>query len=334
MKSISLAPGDATGIGSLPCADLDDALALLVEHTPGLLACPSLPLAHPGEYLLARAAAGMHGVEVMPDGSLSVDPSKVDPFDPVTDPLPAEAHRSFFGFLDAVADRQDPIKLQLGGPVTLGIALWRAGVDPGRAFAAAGAAVRLRAAAMVEAALQRAPLATQYVFVDEPGMVAVLSSDFPLDADDTIDVISGVLAAIEPHAVSGLHCCGATDWRLAQQAGPQILSMPVDVAVEAHAGTIATHLERGGWIAWGAVPTDGPVSTKVDRHWSRLGEVWCELVGSGCDPVLLRERAIVTPACGLAHHTPVQAGDMLRLSAEIGRRVQMQSLGLRLTVGA
>ncbi|HUW01585.1 MAG TPA: hypothetical protein VMW08_04455 [Acidimicrobiales bacterium] len=334
MKPVSLAPGEATGIGSLPGTDHTAAIDLVLDRTPGLPAAPSLPLAAPAEYLLAGAAIGMHGVEVRPDGSLAVDPSKVDPFEPVSDPMPLDAHRSFLGFLDAMADRQDPIKFQLGGPVTLGMALWRAGVDPGRAFAAAGGAVRVRAAAMVAAAMERAPLAPQYVFVDDPGLVAVMSDDFPLAADDTIDVISGVLAVIEPHAVTGLHCCGTTDWRLVQQAGPQVLSMPVDVAVEAHAGTIATHLERGGWIAWGAVPTDGPVSTKVERHWNRLGEVWCQLVASGCDAVLLRERSIVTPACGLAHHTAAQADDMLRLAAELGRRIQMQSLGLRLTVGA
>lgn len=334
MKPVDLAPGEVTGVGSLPGDDLGAAIDLVLERTPGLPAAPSLPGDDPREYLLASSAAGMHGVSVRADGSLDVEPGKVDPFDPVRDPMPEEAHRSFLGFLDAVADRTEPIKYQLGGPVTLGLALWRAGVDPGRAFAAAGAAVRARAAAMVAEAMQRVPMAPQYVFVDDPGLVALLSDDYPLAADDTIDVISGVLAVIEPHAVTGLHCCGPTDWRLAQQAGPQILSLPVDVATDAHAGALCTHLERGGWVAWGAVPTDGPVRSRPDRYWSRLGEVWCELTRAGCDPVLLRERSIITPACGLAHHTASQADVVLGLSAELGKRVQLQRLGLRLTVGA
>lgn len=334
MKSIGLAPGDVTGVGSMPGSDVVSAIDTVLTRAPMLPAAPSLPGASSAEYLLSASAAGLHGVEVRPDGSLEIDAAKVDPFDPVADPLPVDANRSFFAFLDAVAERTAPIKFQLGGPVTLGLALWRAGVEPGRAFAAAGTAVRERAAAMVAEGMSRAPLAPQYVFVDDPGLVAVASGELPLAADDVIDVISGVLAAIEPHAVTGLHCCGVTDWWLIQQAGPQILSMPVDVAAEAHAGAIGAHLEHDGWIAWGAVPTDGPVSSKVDRHWTRLGELWCQLVSGGCDPVVLRERSLVTPACGLAHHTPAQADNVLRLAAELGRRIQMQRHGLRLTVGA
>ena len=46
-------------------------------------------------------------------------------------------------------------------------------------------------------------------------------------------------------------------------------------------------MARGGRIAWGAIPTDGPRADSVDRHWRALAAVWCELVRAGCDPVAL-----------------------------------------------
>ena len=36
------------------------------------------------------------------------------------------------------------------------------------------------------------------------------------------------------------------------------------------------------------------------RFWRQLSAQWCELVQNGCDPVLLRRQALVTPVCGLA----------------------------------
>ena len=82
-----------------------------------------------------------------------------------------------------------------------------------------------------------------------------------------------------------------------------MLSLPVDAGlVERAPATLGRFLERGGWVAWGAVPTDRPVGTDADRLWRELADLWCDLVRAGCDPVRLRRQALVTPACGLACH--------------------------------
>src|SRR5690606_20547742 len=101
------------------------------------------------------------------------------------------------------------------------------GVPADRAFAVAGAAVRARARTLLAAARETAPLASLVVFVDEPGLTAAMHPGFPLEPDRTIDLVSSALATLEPHAVTGLHCCGPADWRVVLQTGPQILSMPL-----------------------------------------------------------------------------------------------------------
>jgi hypothetical protein len=155
-----------------------------------------------------------------------------------------------------------------------------------------------------------------------------------MSADLAVDLVSSALAAVEEFAVTGLHCCGDTDWRLALATGPQIISMPTSPGAADHAGALGQHLDRGGWIAWGAVPTNRPVGTEPGLLWRALSETWCDLVQRGCDALRLREQALVTPECGLAGHDPVQAETILSLSVELAERVRRQSFGVRLSIGA
>lgn len=335
MKSMDLVHGLATTIGSLPHTDPRAAATFVLERQPRLPAAPSLPNRSGMERMIAQAAWGIAGVTVLPDGSLEIDDAAIDPVAPLTDPgIDGEPFVGLRAFLGAVAGRRAPIKLQLTGPVTLGIALHSLGVPAPRAFAVAGAAVRARARSLVSAARETAPMAKLVVFVDEPGFTAAMEPGFPLDPNGTIDLVSSILAALEPHAVTGLHCCGLADWRVVLQAGPQILSMPVATGAIEHAGAISAFLERGGWMAWGAVPTTGPLGATPDRLWQQLSAEWCGLTQGGCDPVLLREQAMVTPACGLAGHGEAQADLVLSLTSQVARRLQTQTHGMRLTVGA
>ena len=77
-----------------------------------------------------------------------------------------------------------------------------------------------------------------------------------------------------------------------------------------------------------------PLGSTPERLWQHLSAEWCALTQGGCDPVLLREQAIITPACGLALHGEAQADQVLRLTNQVARRLGTQTQGMRLTVGA
>ena len=328
--------GAVTSIGSLPHATADDAVRFVLRHVPELPAAPSIPAHQPLEGMLAQVGWGVPGVVVGADGSLSVpDPRRLDPAASPADPeLSGRPYGTLRTFLRAVAERRDPIKLQLTGPVTFGLALIEAGAPADVAFAVAARAVSARASGLVRCAARMAPGAAPVVFLDEPGLVGGLRPDVPLSPDATIDLVSGVLAAIEPDAVTGIHCCGPADWRVVLQAGPQVLSLPVDAGIASSAGALATFLERGGTVAWGAVPTGGPLGEQPARLWRHLSDQWCELVQAGCDPVLLRRQALITPVCGLALHDEVVAEHAFTLSRRIAERLHDQVTGVRLSVGA
>jgi len=335
MKAINLRPGTATAIGSMPHRHVDAAVSVAMAACPDLPAAPSLPALDPREGMVAQGAAGLRGVEIADDGTLRLV-GELDPGDPfVHGPsVDGPAFAGLRAFLHANRHRTAPLKLQLTGPVTLGLALLEAGAPADRAFATARTAVATRARCMLETALRIAPMAPQVAFVDEPSLYALSQPGFPIATDDALDLVSGALAAVEPFAVTGLHCCADTDWRLALATGPQILSLPMVSNIADHAGALGVHLDNGGWVAWGAVPTHRPVGDSSDRLWRALSDTWCELVQRGCDALRLREQALVTPECGLASHDPLQAEHILALTVDLAERVRRQSFGVRLSVGA
>lgn len=330
-----LSPGLDTSIGSLPHLDPAEAVDFVLARQRRLPAAPSLPQRSPLESMVAQAAWGVPGVHVGADGSLDLSLDRLDPSAPLADPhLEGEPFLTTRVFLEAVRGRTEPIKLQLTGPVTLGLALHAAGADAGRAFAVAGAAVRARAAGMLELASDLAPGTPLVVFLDEPGLTGLMHPEFPLDPESAIDLTSSALAVVERGASTGLHCCGPTDWKLAIQAGPDILSAPLGCGLESVPESLDRFLERGGRVAWGAIPTDEPIGSTPGRLWRQLSATWCTLVQGGCDPVTLRLQSLVTPACGLATHGVPQADQVLTLTRQVAARVHDQALGVRLSVGA
>lgn len=330
-----LRPGAVTSIGSLPHRDADSAAAFVLRHHPDVPAVPQLPRRSPLEGMIAQAARGIPGVAVAADGSLTVDRAVLDPAAPIRPEFDGHSHAGLLAFLSLAAGRTDPVKLQLTGPITLGQALVDAGAPPEVAFPVAAAAVRAEGSALLALCRRRLPEAPFLVFLDEPSMVNTTGRGLGIDGELAIDLLSSALAVLEEDAVTGVHCCAPTDWRLPSAAGASVLSMPVELTwVLSAASAITAHLERGGWIAWGAVPTHEPLGTDPDRLWRRLSAVWCELVQVGCDPVLLRTQAIITPACGLAGHGPSQSARALKLAATVAGRVTDQAVAARLSAGA
>ena len=335
MREVSLPIGLSSGIGSLPHDEVAAGVTFALDHQPRLPAAPSLPRRSAVEGMVPQAAWGIAGVLVLPDGSLLVDEAAVDPEAPLGPVLDDEPFAGMRAFFEAVAGREAPYKLQLTGPVSLGLALHAVGVPADRAFAVAAKAVSTRVAEVLAAARKATPGATPLLFLDEPGLTAALEPGFPLDVDDTLDLVSAALAAVEAGgAIAGVHCCGRADWPVVLQAGPQMLSLPVDAGAADHPGAFADYLERGGWIAWGAVPTDRPLGETAEILWRRTLAEWETLAEAGCDPRLLVEQALITPACGLVGLDVAQAAHVMDLTGELARRVVARAAELGLTLGA
>jgi hypothetical protein len=333
MTASLLPAGAATAIGSLPHRDPQSAAALVLRCLPELPAAPELPQRSPYEAMVVRWAAAIPEVHVTPDGVIHVDRPELD--GAVTPRFDPDMHGGLLTFLDAVSALANPlprVKLQLTGPLTLGIALARAGMPQGNAFVRAVEASRAWARALEREVEERLPYTDLVLFFDEPALVCWRDDDPPVDRETATDLLSAALAA--PKCRTGVHVCGAGDTRLAFDAGPAIVAVDVSEVSVDDAYAYARFLESDGSIAWGAVPTDRPVGESASPLWKALLDVWCELTKRGCDPVRLRNQALVTPACGLAGHGASQAERAMLLAREIGSRVLDQAAATRLTVGA
>lgn len=330
-KGPVLVPGLATGIGSLPHTDAAVAAHAVLRCLPDLPSVPQLPARDPREGMLAQWLGALAEVEVRADGSFSVgDASDVPPKCVFDD----DAHGGLLAFLDAAARGAPPerVKAQITGPLTLGVSLALAGMPSRTAFRRGAEVARAWSVAVEQLLRARLGSSSLVVFFDEPALVEWRRDDAPLDRESAIDVLSGALAAVD--CVTGVHVCGRGDLTLALEAGPQVLGVEVSDELVADAIPLARFLDGDGWVAWGAIPTDRPVGESAEHHWRRLVNVWCELTRRGCDPVPLRTRGLVTPACGLAGHGASQAERVLGLTRELASRVHDQAVAARLTLGA
>jgi hypothetical protein len=328
--------GGTTGVGSLPHRDASAAAAFsMSEHD--VMVVPSLPRRSPAESMIAQGVVGIPGVMVGQYGSIAVDVRRLDPADEVATDVGRDGFVGFRTFLSAAsaagADGR-PVKWQLVGPVTLGLALVRAGAPADVAFDVAVNAVRAHVRTLAEEVAAALPSSTQIIVLDEPSLVELLAPSFPLAPEPAVDLVSSALAAAEPYGAVGVHCCGPTDVASLIAAGPDLLSLPAGKELLPAAGYLQEFLAQGGWFAWGAVATDGPIGVTAGRAWHHLSGVWCELVQRGVDPVLLRQRSLVTPVCGLGMHTPPVAERICHLVRDVSRRVRDQATATRFVLGA
>jgi methionine synthase II (cobalamin-independent) len=327
-----LVPGVATGIGSLPHTDELAAAELVLRVLPEMPAAPQLPARDPREGMIAQWAAALPEVRVAPDGTIELDGASDAEPECVVD---RASHGGLITFLDAAAalDRAPArVKVQVTGPLTLGVALHAAGMSERRAFQRAATASRAWSVALERLVAAQLPDTGTIIFFDEPALVAWRRGDGAIDREAAIDVLSGSLAAVE--CVTGVHVCGDGDVALALEAGPQVLGVEVSTDLVRDTVPLARFLDGDGWVAWGAVPTDRPVGESVEPHWRHLASVWCELTRRGVDPVPLRARGLITPACGLAGYGASQAERVLGIARELAARVHDQAVAARFTLGA
>jgi hypothetical protein len=332
LRAPVLVPGVATGIGSLPHHDPAAAAELVLRCLPELPSAPQLPGRDPREGMLAQWLGALPEVEVAADGTISLHGSSDAPPECVFDD---ERHAGLLAFVDTASQRaRQParVKAQVTGPLTLGAALHAAGMPAARAFRRGAAAARAWSVAVEELVAARLPDTGLVLFLDEPALVSWSRDDAPLDREAAIDVLSGALAAGD--CVSGVHVCGDGDVALALESGPMVLGVEVRHDLVQHSVALSRFLDGDGWIAWGAVPTDRPVGESADPHWRALAALWCELTRRGCDPVQLRTRGVITPACGLAGYGATQAERVLGIARELAARVHDQAIAARLTLGA
>jgi methionine synthase II (cobalamin-independent) len=335
--------GAATGVGSLPGDDIDDAVRLVLGELPDLPFLPELPGRGVGADLLGRSAsllADLHvdlqpsGWRLLPGGAgAGIDERRAD------DLLRRDLDALEFAALDYVG----PLKIQVAGPWTLaaGLELPRGGpvlLDAGATRDLAESLAEGLAEHVADVA-RRVPGARLLVQLDEPSLPTVLAgrirtpSGFgtvaPVEASDAVERLAAVLQrarrAADGAPLAGVHCCATRPpMRLFTAAGADFAS--VDGRLDLDLDSIGEAVEAGVRLIIGVVPgTDAgpggleaasPILSDPSRTVEPARRLWRRL---GFLPERLAEVVGVSPSCGLAGASPAYARAVLRAVREASR---------------
>jgi len=184
--------------------------------------------------------------------------------------------------------------------------------------------LRLKAA-WQERALRQVAQET-IILLNEPYMASFGSSFVPLSRERAVALFNEVLAGIT--GVSGVHCCGATDWSVILETRAQLLSWDAYDYMGSlleYAEALAAFLERDGILCWGIVPAGlAARSETVDTLVSRLEKGLDALAERGVPRELAAQRSLVSPSCGLSSLDVPLAEHILDLTRDVSQAMQQR----------
>jgi len=341
----TLVPLAATGVGSVPFTDPQETVALILECMPQLPYWPQMVHLGYREEMTPQAAGGLSLLQVDPVARLvqmspeltreqalaqfyeTVLAGDLAPF-----ALAEEEARGFYALLAAVAARQMPcaaLKGQLSGPVTF------AGVvkDPeGKPLlydreVTQALCLGLGRKAGWQAQKFRALGKAAVIFFDEPYLTGFGSAYLPLSRQEVAEILSQALEAAREFGpvTLGIHCCGNTDWSLLLEAPMDILSFDSYGYFESlrlYEKAVGSFLARGGWLAWGLVPTGNELEGETaDSLWARFqGQVQQLARDQKLEVKQVLSQALLTPACGMGYLSLEAARRGLAILSELSAR--------------
>jgi hypothetical protein len=150
-------------------------------------------------------------------------------------------------------------------------------------------------------------------FIDEPILSAFGSSTYvSVKREDVVALLAEVIGSVHAeNGIAGIHCCGNTEWSILIDAGVDIVNFDAfgyGETIAMYPEAIKTHLERGGILAWGVVPTSTAIREQtVDKLAVHLEKMMDNLASKGIDKRLIAEQAMLTPSCGTGSMEPADA---------------------------
>lgn len=154
------------------------------------------------------------------------------------------------------------------------------------------------------------------IFLDEPILSALGTSTYiGVDTTEALRLLLEIVSYIQNSgAIAGIHCCGKADWPLVISSGIDILNFDAYFfgdTLSIYPEEIKEFISKGGFIAWGIVPTIntikkislGDLKEQLERGLLSLEKI-------GIPDNILRRQILLTPSCGTGS---MEVDDALRV---------------------
>ncbi len=328
---------EATGIGSLPFADADTAVDRVLAACPAIPFWPQLPRRDPREGMLTQFCEKLPCLDVAHndvvvedgdrDGQLELFYEKViaqdyDYF--AISPDYALGLHAFYRRLHShpeLLEKIAYIKCHITGPFT-----FAAGIKDAQGVALMHDEIFMQAvvAGLLMKALWQVKFFGRFgkqviVFFDEPFLGAFGSAYTPLNRGSVVKTLSEMTGALRgAGALSGVHCCGNTDWSIFTDVETlDIINFDAFGFLDKlllYSRQLKAFLERDGILCWGIVPTqEYSASRRADELVQKIKGGIEILKSKGLDERLLLDRMLISPSCGLGSLDQETAEGILKL---------------------
>lgn len=347
--------GLATGIGSMPFIEPGDALKLIRENLPDIPHWPQLPRRGGDEGFVHQFLDPLVRLGLLEKR----DDKVVFPVDNPNWPdqltefysvylaaeagdakaleafaFPPASASGFYAFMEDMRSNGTGsaryLKGHLAGPLTIGFQLkderGRLAYyeDQLRDMLVKTLAMHARWQAMELSKLGLPAI----IFVDEPGIRVYGSSSYiTVTREMVLNDLNAISTAIhDARGLAGVHSCDAIDWSVLFESDLEIVNLDTyqyGDSLLPYAKELKIYLERGGTMAWGAVPTlDKAFEEDAASLLTRLEKLWMELEQRGIKRELLLKQSLITPACGTGLLDPELADRIYRLTGEVSEKVR------------
>lgn len=337
--------GLATGIGSLPYKDPEQALDLIFKYSPDIPFWPQLPKRDVREGMVAQFSENLPYLKVAPEGlsfsAVSARERELELFYERIIAADIDYFKISEGFAAGLLEfyrrlKKEKlesvkfIKCQITGPFTFAASIKDEG---GIALLHDTVFMQVILKGLLMKALWQIRLFKEFgkkmiMFIDEPYLGCFGSAYTPINRIDVVNGLSELASGIKSQGVlTGAHCCGNTDWSIFTDIKALDIinfdAFDFQDKFLLYADDLRGFLARGGIICWGIVPTQSfSGSESPDLLAGKLKDGINTLVKKGLDRDLLQDQLLISPACGLGALEPEKAEKIFKLLSETSELIR------------
>ncbi len=306
---------NTTGIGSLPHTDPAEACKIILDHVD-IPFWPQLPQRSFLESMVPQYSEGFPFVRVGEDKvEIQVpDEAKLAEFyEAIAEnrgfPISGEYAAGLNAFLDILSKgtrSYHALKGHITGPLTFTLSLTDSSKRPiffdEEMRELSVELLKGKAGWQIDQLRQYAEKIL--IFIDEPILTALGTSTYiGVSNEEAARVLRDTAQHIRDcGALSAIHCCGKADWPLVLSSGIDVFNFDAyefGTSLSLYPDEIRSYLDRGGYIAWGIVPTTEKINDVTTETLSeRFEQALTSLEKAGVSQDQLRAQSLLTPSCG------------------------------------